>query len=94
MDPRQTKPIQRRTHAHDGFLARLSPGHQLTDQRIVIRFHLHALIESRIEANAVSARELFDPHRATRRHEIPVWIFGINAAFDGVASERNILLRM
>src|SRR6266851_967338 len=65
---------------------------QFAEQRVVERGHLIAVEQQRVEAYAVAGRclEFFDD--AGPWHEIPIRILRIDAAFDRVTPDRDLVL--
>ena len=83
---------QGRAHALDGLQARGTPSAQLADQGVVEHGHLGALIDSAVVAHIAPAGRAQEGDSPRTRHEVPVWIFGIDAAFHGPAVQGNFLL--
>ncbi len=75
---------ERAAHALNRVLARVAPGDQLRDQRIVEDRDLAALVGAAVVAHTGSLRnaQSLDPPR--RRQEAVVGVFRVDAAFDGV----------
>jgi len=71
----------------------LSPGDQFSQHWIIFRWDGEALVNAVIEPNSGARRSVERKNSSRRREEIVGRVFGIEAALDGVASERNILLR-
>ena len=81
--------IQRAAQAHQRLVAGAALHDQLADQRIVIgRDHI-ALIDGGIDAHADAARRMIIKDLARRGPESR-GMFGVDAAFDGVAAQLDI----
>ncbi len=95
--PRQMGVLQRAGHAAHGVLARLAPGAQLGDHGIVEHADLVALADARVIADRIVALialfRLLIAHQTTdRRQEAAIGVFGVDAALDGPAVDRQVVL--
>src|SRR5689334_21714872 len=79
-------------HAVYGFGSILSPGHYFAQERVVVRRSSIAGIEMRVDADARAVGGQIELDQATGREEVAGHVFGVDATFDSVAAECNVLL--
>ncbi|ENN85990.1 hypothetical protein RHSP_16060 [Rhizobium freirei PRF 81] len=84
--------VERAAQAHHAFDAGPAMHDQLADQAVVVGRDPIALIGAGIDAHAKAAGRMEMCDRAGRRNE-GACVFGIDAAFDGVAMEMHFILR-
>src|SRR3954471_21004573 len=82
---------ERDAHARDGLLAACAVSDDLADHRIVVRWNAVALVDVRIDADARPAWRVVGRYLARRRREA-VRVFGVDAAFNGMATQHDVLL--
>ena len=85
--------VQRAPHDSNRVAACAPVNNQLCNQRIVIRLNRQARRHSAVETNARSRRLVQEFNLAGRRHKFSVGVFGVYAALNRVAGERDIFLR-
>ena len=83
--------LKRPAGAHQGFVAGLAMDDQLGDQAVVIGRHLVAGIKRRIDTDAEATGGVEIGDLARRGHE-GHRIFGVDAAFDGMAGKGDVRL--
>src|SRR5262245_29226064 len=76
-------------HARYRLLAAVAVGDELADERVVVRWHEIVVIDVRVNADARSARHV-PRGDASRRWNEFIRVLGVDAAFYGMAFERNI----
>src|SRR6266478_4241881 len=81
-------------HARDRRLAVRRPDDELGHQGVVVARHRVALVDARVVAHPGAAGGAQSQDLAWRGHEVGVGVLGVDAAFDGVAAEGNVLLRV
>src|ERR1017187_10504788 len=93
LDPLDDQLGKRVTHARDRGVARITVRDELTNQRVIVRRDAVARIDVAVDANAGAAGRMPELDRSGRGHE-RARILGVDAAFDGVAAELHIGLRV
>src|SRR5207247_11266079 len=75
---------ERPSHAIDCIDPCRTYGDYFRDQRVVVRRHGVAGINMRVDSNATAAGRVIKSYPAWRRLKIFLWIFGVDAALDGM----------
>src|SRR5262245_24943417 len=83
--------FQRPSHASDGSFARAAVDDDFGDQRVVIRRDEIAVVDRCVDADAGAGRQIQRRDAARARGEGD-GVFGVDAAFDGVADEDQLVL--
>ena len=83
--------VERHAHAGQRRGAGLAVGDQLADHGIVVGRNPVTVVDVGIHANAGATRRMVHLDPAGRGHEV-FRVFGIDAAFDGVAADYDVLL--
>src|ERR1035441_10350277 len=80
-------------HAGGGVVARVGPDGEFGQQGIVFHGHGPAVVDAAIEADAGAERAREAGEFAGVGEEIVKRVLGVDAAFDGGAAPRDLLLR-
>ena len=91
LDPFDDGHLQRAPHARDRFLSIRAVRDDLGDQRVVIGLDRALGVNERIDSNARPTRHTKDMYHPGRWDE-GLWALGVDAAFDRVASHRDVAL--
>src|SRR5690242_10232553 len=89
---RDPKFAQGTTHASMGSIPGLIQIHDLGYQRVVVRRQLVANERMRVDSHAWPAWSQEFGELSWLRHETALWILGIDAAFDRVSAEVDVVL--
>src|SRR5271156_5623682 len=92
-DTARVKLFERLLQAGDSFRAIRTPRNQFSEHRVVLIRHGPAAIHAVIEAYPRACRRAPLENFSGRWEEIVVGILGINTAFNGMAAQRDVLLR-
>jgi hypothetical protein len=82
--------VERSAHAGDGDLPVISANDEFGDHRVVIRGHFVAGVDVAVDAHAASARRVEVPDPTRAGGEVVVRVFGIDAAFDRMATGNRL----
>ena len=91
LDPVDDELVERAAQPHHAFDAVAAVHDQLADQAVVVGRDAIAGIGAGIDADAEAARRMEMRDRAGRGHE-GARVLGVDAAFDGVAEEADVVL--
>ena len=85
--------VQRATHQCDSVVPIATPGGHLGDHRVVEHADFAAFVHARVDAHLIAFDRLAIAHQPPGgRHELAVWILGIDARLDRPAVRADILL--
>ena len=85
--------VERPEHAVACMLA-VGPEHdELRDERVIVAAHLRSHLDARVDAHARAGRLAIARDPPGSWEESLGGILGVDAALDGVAAERHVLLR-
>ena len=79
-------------HCLDREFARWAVDDQLADHRVVVRRDAVAFVDVRVDAHSGAAGESQFRDRTRTASKIVVWVFGVDADFDGVAAALDVFL--